>query len=282
MVDRVAVPDDWKGTGMTIDATALANIVIAQKNNMFCGVMNIPSKKIYLAALHGYAPGELDRAGKPLNTYGTVNPRFPELFPQRIPSPGTSPLPGHLFRSMINGRTIAPIRHKDPTNPKEVTSHDQLVVEIGGRGEEFCGFALRFESSGSVGEPKIDVKLSPTSRTLNPQPNGQLEKCIFDAIFDYLKPKLALLGMTLTQVDAGTNPDKSGMARLVKAGLVDAGSGAQVTGVMQQQALKGQIGIQLGGKKPLRSAGAPTCPHCQAVMTSQFLLNEHIATCPKK
>ena len=256
---RSPVPDSWSPRGINIDVTALSNIVIAQENNMFCGVMNLVTKTIYLAALHGYAAHEVDKKGVKLNGYGTVNPPHATVFPQLIPLGGVPssadwlPTLGNGQRvkgriiapikprphddcdltmgQRVKGRIIAPIKHKDPGNPKEVTSHDQFVIAIGGGEENFCGFALRFEAS----QGKLDVKLSPTSRSLNPGFNGCLEECIFDAVYRFLGPKLALLGMKLIKVEAGTDPNKAGLARMLASGAIDNNN---VAAVQQQQRLR--------------------------------------------
>ena len=202
---------------------------------MFCGVMNLVTKTIYLAALHGYAAHEVDKKGVKLNGYGTVNPPHATVFPQLIPLGGVPSsadwLPTLGNGQRVKGRIIAPIKHKDPGNPKEVTSHDQFVIAIGGGEENFCGFALRFEAS----QGKLDVKLSPTSRSLNPGFNGCLEECIFDAVYRFLGPKLALLGMKLIKVEAGTDPNKAGLARMLASGAIDNNN---VAAVQQQQRLR--------------------------------------------
>jgi hypothetical protein len=270
MVERVVVPDDWSAAGINIDPTALSNIVIAQKDNMFCGVMNMSTKRIYLTALHGYAPHLVDKEGKKLNGYGTVNPAHPDAFPQLIPR-GPAPSSAGVFRQLVEGRTIAPIKHKDPGNQKEVTSHEQFVIEIGGQCKNFCGFALRCEQLAGGSKGKIDVKLSPTSRTLNPNPNGRLEECIFDAVYRFLTPKLALLRMTLTKVEAGTNPDKAGVQRMLKSGAIDQ---SQVTAVQQQQNLRS------GMNAMMRGAGKPSvCSKCNKQFTNPALLEFHSKKC---
>lgn len=139
--------------GMTVERDSLSNLVIAQTKNMYTGVMHLKTKVIYFAAL---AKPEHDKD----DHYGTHTPKHLDAFPCRV-----------------LGETIVPIIHKDPKNP--ITSHEQLVQFVLGRlnnrstAEDFCGFALRFEDGKKVA-------LSPTSRTLNPGGNGQLEQVIMD------------------------------------------------------------------------------------------------------
>jgi hypothetical protein len=174
--------------GMTIDTDSLSTLVIAQTKNMYTGVMHLPSKTLYFAAL-----------SKPVNDkdnhYGTMTPTHLDAFPCRV-----------------GGGVIRPIMHNDPSHPKPTTSHDQLsqyvIAQRGGGAtpEDFCGFALRFEDGKKAW-------LAPTSRTLNPGENGQLEECILRATETYLKPKLALLGYTLAASGPRVTPDAAQLAR---------------------------------------------------------------------
>ena len=146
------VVTNFDKTGMNIDMYSLRNLVGAQTKNMYTGVMDLRKNTIYFAPLRKPAKAEDDH-------YGTKTPEHLNAFP-----------------CMILGKVIDPILHKvtDPTDKdKQITSHDQLaqkVISLLGNGspDDFCGFALRFEENKKV-------MLAPTSRTLNPGYNGQLE-----------------------------------------------------------------------------------------------------------
>ena len=173
--------------GINIDYDSLSNLVIAQTKYMFTGVMNLRTKTIYFASL---APPEEAKD----DHYGTKMPIHREVFPCKVA-----------------GQVIEPIVHKSKSKGS-ITSHDQLankVVEIVGGGvtaEDFCGFALRFEGATSVA-------LAPTSRTLNPGHNGELEPAIMTELEVYLSPKLALLGLKLQKARARVDPDSAQAAR---------------------------------------------------------------------
>jgi hypothetical protein len=185
-------------SGMSIDRDSMSNLVIAQPKNMYTGVMHMPSKTIFFAAL-----------SKPYddkdNHYGTMTPKHLDLFPCRV-----------------LGRVINPIVHKDPRNP--ITSHDQLVQFLIARlsalgyattADDYCGFALRFEDGKKAA-------LAPTSRTLNPGDNGQLEQVVIDALYKFLRVRLALLGYKLERAAARITPDQAQAQRggaLMGAGL---------------------------------------------------------------
>lgn len=110
-----------------------------------------------------------------------------------------------LYRCRVCGADIAPIVHSSA-----LTSHAQLaqfvIARIGGTEDDFCGFALRFEEGARAA-------LAPTSRTLNPGYNGQLEDVLLDAVFLHLRPKLQLLGVTLAKAGARITPDQAQVAR---------------------------------------------------------------------
>lgn len=180
--------------GMKIDPYSLRNLVGAQTKNMYTGVMDMRSKTVYFAALKTPEKKEDDH-------YGTKTPTHL-----------------HLFPTMVLGKVVPPILHKvtDPVDKdKQITSHDQLakkVIEILGNGsfDDFCGFALRFEEGKKV-------MLAPTSRTLNPGGNGQLEESILKALLVFLKPKLALLTWDLEIASARVTPD---MAQAQRGGAL--------------------------------------------------------------
>lgn len=186
MGDR-AVVLNFDGSGLRIDRDSLSNLVIAQTKYMFTGVMDLRTKTIYFASLA--PPEELKD-----DHYGTQMPLHRDAFPCKI-----------------MGRIIEPIVHKS-RNKDSITSHDQLaniIVGMLGGGvssNDFCGFALRFEGSTTV-------KLAPTSRTLNPLSNGELEPEIMAALEIYLRPKLALLGLKLEKARARVDPDSAQAAR---------------------------------------------------------------------
>jgi len=170
----------FDSAGMSIDEGSLSNVVAAQTGNMCSGVMNLATKVIYFGPLAKPAVND---------HYETENPKF-ECF--------------------VAGQIIRPIVHNT-----ENTSHAQLaefVIAAGGGAsqDDFCGFALRFEA-GNV------VKLAPTSRTLNPGYNGELEPAIMEKLYLYLLPKLAMLGKTLSQSAARITPDQ---AQINRGGVV--------------------------------------------------------------
>jgi hypothetical protein len=170
---------------LTIDKSSLSNLVIAQTMNSFTGVMNVNTGVIYLCGLSGEGDTH----------YNTQIPTHLNAFPQKV-----------------NGGIIAPIVHKDPI--LNLTSHDQLALAVVNRGggtdtNDFCGFALRFRA-------KPEVLLSPTSRTLNSGDGfstGNIEDIVKQALIVYLRPKLALLGWTLSGTGVRTDPDAAQAAR---------------------------------------------------------------------
>ena len=182
---RTAVTN-FNKKGMNIDMDSLRNLVGAQTKNMFTGVMDLRTNTIYFAPLQKPPRPEDDH-------YGTIAPSPEQL---------------HRFPCKVLGTVIDPILHKvtDPTDrDKQITSHDQLAQKVilllrNGSADDFCGFALRFEEGKKV-------MLAPTSRTLNPGYNGQLEEPILNAILAFLKPKLGLLGFDLEIAAARISPD---------------------------------------------------------------------------
>lgn len=170
---------------LNLDQSSLSNLVIAQTMNSFTGVVNIHTGTIYICGLSG--------AGD--DHYGTVTPIHQVAFPQ-----------------MVRGQPVPAIIHNDPIT--QITSHDQLANLVVNRGgghsaDEFAGFSLRFRSNKQV-------VMSPTSRTLNSGAgfeNGNIEEVLMQALLAYLGPKLALLGFTLEETVARTNPNAAQAAR---------------------------------------------------------------------
>ncbi len=173
---RAVVGGEFSSAGMHIDRDSRSNLVVARAGNMFTGIMDMRDKTLYFGPLA--KPAEHDH-------YGTVAP---------------------LYTCRVRGAVIAPIVHSSA-----LTSHAQLAQFVIGRlghgtEDDFCGFALRFEEGARAA-------LAPTSRTLNPGYNGQLEDVILDALYLYLRPKLQLLGVTLAKAGARITPDQAQAAR---------------------------------------------------------------------
>ena len=179
----------FDANGLNLDAGSEASIKAAKAGNNFSGVMDLTTKTIYLGPLAPPLVAADDH-------YNTVAPDF---------------------QCFVASRPIDPILHNSPTNP--TTSHHQLAVFLkpgSSDFDEFCGFALRFGAGGKA-------QLAPTSRTLNPGGNGQLEEPILEKLYLYLVPVLARANWTLERSGPRVTPDQAQLRRggpLIPAGLL--------------------------------------------------------------
>lgn len=171
-----------------IDQSSLSNLVITQKNYMYTCAMDLKDGTIYIASL-ARPSDEVD------DHYSTKTPKYQDAFP-----------------CFVMNKKIDPIVHKGKSG---ITSHHQLACFIidnkaGCKLVDFCGFSLRYDQDKKM-------SFSPTSRTLNGsikgRSNGCLEDILSQKICAFLAPKLKMLNIGISKVEARVDPASAAVAR---------------------------------------------------------------------